>query len=106
MYVNKFRHNKQVSADNRSNQAKCSAFLPTADALYILEEELGVKDINRFLGDMLDDHKLIWNETQVKKNKKVPRLDSKYHGKRGYRLALPEDFMKKVEEFVKQTEER
>jgi len=98
------RNTNKIAA--RVKGAKCSAFLPTADALYILEEELGVKDINRFLGDMLDDHKLIWNETQVKKNKKVPRLDSKYHGKRGYRLALPEDFMKKVEEFVKQTEER
>lgn len=98
------RNTNKIAA--RVKGAKCSVFLPTADALYILQEELKVKDFNRFLEDMLDAHILIWNETQVKNSNKVPRLDSKYHGKRGYRLALPEDFMKKAEDFIKQAEGR
>lgn len=84
---------------SRYNGSKYSIFIPTAEAFYILQEELGVKDFEKFLQDMLESKRLVWTETTSRAGKKVPRLDTKYHNKRGYRFILPDNFMERVKEY-------
>lgn len=84
---------------SRFNGSKYSIFIPTAEAFYILQEELGVKDFEKFLQDMLESKRLVWTETTSRAGKKVPRLDTKYHNKRGYRFILPDNFMERVKEY-------
>lgn len=55
---------------SRFNGSKYSIFIPTAEAFYILQEELGVKDFEKFLQDMLESKRLVWTETTSRAGKK------------------------------------
>lgn len=83
---------------SRVNKCEYSVFMSSADALYVLQTELGVQDFSKFINEMLEAKLLIWTETQCKGDKKVPRPDCKYKNQRGYRFALPNGFVPRVKE--------